>query len=232
MEDDLVARVALAYPVDGGFDTPWEILVDSMDSIKGPGWRDVDDFDDPGDADDDNDFDTNMTLWRIQIWIEVQTAMKAACTAPVGTTVFLNMGFVEHNIHLEPSDNEVNKELVVLLKRPYEVLTMDIVRERVRAVEPCLRRMHAYHTDGRCFYPEGLSLASNMNARRYFLKYLAADESTAPCYMQHMIDSANKCTVPYPERGDWAEVSSLEYYRVMTDPAQPPVDVWTFDYGS
>lgn len=148
------------------------------------------------------------------------------CRARVDATVFINWDFVGHNInmcgdetHSYVSGNEAafNKELIVLVKEPGEELTMQLLRDRMKLVEPWLRECSEYHLGRRSFYFEDVSIVSCDDARSAHQKWMSTDLAVATDYNLCLAASARKHGQSFAQRGEWAEYSSREYLRRVLD---------------
>jgi hypothetical protein len=181
--------------------------------------------------------DEEYEHYRLSMWTEAFTDLYRiirAHRAAVDATVFIDWGYVTHNINMTGDDAHpyingaealFNKELVVLVKQPGEALTMSLVRKRMKLVESCVRDLHAYHTARRSCYFEGFKVSNVTSIHVWYQTMMDLDVGQLRGYDLCMAMMARKYTTAYPERGEWAEHSSREFHRLCLAGEPDPASV-------
>ncbi len=154
------------------------------------------------------------------------------------TPIFLNMCMVEHNInfrgdythpYISGDEMQYNKEMIIMLKKPYEKLDMKLIKNKFMLVKKTLLEMRNYHFDRRSFYFEYIPKKTGL--KRDYKKLLSKDSrETDDSHEISLIEMTKKFTMLFDGRDEYAELSSLAYFDAIMN--SRPCVVYEVGWGS
>lgn len=137
--------------------------------------------------------------------------------------VFLNLDMVSHNInmrgdslhpYISGDEQQFNKELILLLKEPGEIMTLNTVTNVFNKVKNTLEQMSEYHFNRRCFYFEGIEEDGDYS--HFYNRYIDKDiTKLTDSYKIRIVGMMQKMNKKYENRDKYAEYSSDMFYDVV-----------------
>jgi hypothetical protein len=139
--------------------------------------------------------------------------------------VFLDLCFVKHNInfnhdylhsYITGNKSIFNKELIILLKEPNEIINFSSVVDKFRKVSKTIEQMKKYHFARRSFFYENFNI--KQSHKIMYNKCICKDITTeTDSYLISLIGMNYKLRQKFKDRDPYAEYSSEMFYEVVIE---------------
>lgn len=155
--------------------------------------------------------------------------------------VFLDIGIVAHNINTPKShhsyifgdEQHYNKELIILLKEPNEILSYDSICTKFHKIINTLNDLSEYHFDRRSYFFEGIAIIDTAKYIEFYNEYVKKNINLEKdSYTNSLIGMMQKMNKHYKERDKYSEYSSDMFYDFLIKKNKSKCKIYEVSWGS